>query len=87
MDALAKLDTVSAEILSAGGRVTGVEPLAHPETPHVIVAHRVTVSSPTPDVDTVVRQILADHHVSTRGLVPWLDPDIVEGAEDESNID
>lgn len=87
MDALDKLDAVSAELEQAGAKIVTAVPLADPADPHVVVAHDLRVSSPTLEVHASATAILATHHVSTRGLIPWADPDIVEGEADASSID
>lgn len=78
MGALDRLNAVTAELEAAGAQVVSALPLAHPEDPHVIVAHDVRVSSPTPEVHAAATAILAAHRVPTAGLIPWQDPDIEE---------
>lgn len=87
MDALERLNAVTGELEGAGAQVVSATPLAHPDDPHVIVAHDVRVSSPTPAVHTQATAILAAHRVPTQGLIPWQDPTIdEEGAVDESEL-
>lgn len=84
MTALDRLEAVTAELEGAGAQVVSATPLAHPTDPHVIVAHDVRVSSPTPQVHSQATAILATHRVPTDGLIPWQDPEAVEeGAGDE----
>ena len=88
MSALERLEAVTVELEAVGARVISATPLAHPDDVHTLVAHDVHVSSPTLEVHASATAILATHRVSTRGLVPWLDPTIdEEGADDESSVD
>lgn len=87
MTAQERLDAVTVELEAVGARVISATPLAHPDDVHTLVAHDVHVSSPTPTVHASATAILATHRVSTRGLVPWLDPTIDEEVHDESSID
>lgn len=50
--------------------------LADPAVPHTVVAHHVHYRAHTLDAADAAAVILADHHVVTDGLVPWVDPDI-----------
>ncbi|AZQ77682.1 hypothetical protein EJ997_10340 [Flaviflexus ciconiae] len=84
MTAQERLDAVTVELEAAGARVFSVAPLADPDAPHVVVAHDVRVSSPTPQVHAEATAILAAHRVPTDGLVPWVDPTIEEGETGES---
>lgn len=69
-----------AAIVAAGGMVLGVDPLADPGDPHVVVAYRVTAGASTYAVLEAVRAVEADTAVGVTGLIPWTPEEVGDDA-------
>lgn len=80
-----RLALVQGLIEAAGGIVTSTTAFAEPEDPSVVVAHQVMVQTRTLTALAKVNKVLKTHQVSLTGLIPWADPEIVEGEIDESS--
>lgn len=63
-------ETISA-IEGAGGVILTVTALAHPDTPHDVAAHRLTVGARSRAAAVAVAQIQADTEIRAAGLIPW----------------
>lgn len=68
-------DAACAAVVAAGGVVLGSEPLARRTDPHVVVAYRLRVGIPTPDVAEAVEAAREETEADMRGLIPWVNPE------------
>ena len=73
-------ETVGA-IEGVGGVILTVTALAHPDTPHEVAAHRLTVGARSRAAAVAVAQIQADTEIRAVGLIPWT-PETEEGEGD-----
>ena len=75
-------DQAVADIIRAGGMILGVEPLAHPDDPHSVVAYRVRAGASSPEVLEALEAVQADTEVTMAGFVPWTPEPVDEGVEE-----
>lgn len=76
-------DSTITQIITAGGVVAGWTALAHPDSPHVVVAHEIHAGAPSPQVAGELAAIRAKTETQLTGLIPWM-PEILEVEDDES---
>ena len=64
-------DAAQQAVIAAGGVIVAATPLATADAPHTVVAYRLRVGIPDPEVADAVAAARDDTETSLTGLIDW----------------